>query len=39
MIWRPPRATVLGAMLFGLWPATTAQADNQQLVQDYLQRR
>ena len=39
MIWRPPRATVLGAMLFGLWPATTAQADNQQLVQDYLRRR
>lgn len=35
MIWRT--AMVLGAMLLGLWPATTAKADDQQLVQDYLQ--
>ena len=31
--------TTLGAMLLGLWPATTAKADDQQLVQDYLQSR
>src|SRR5579871_3688196 len=29
----------LGAVVFGLWPATVAQADDQQLVQDYLAGR
>jgi hypothetical protein len=29
----------LGAMFFGLWPATIAKGDDQQLVQNYLQRR
>jgi hypothetical protein len=31
--------TVLGAMLFVHWPATLAKADDQQLVEDYLQSR
>ena len=35
MIWRA--ATALGAMFLGLWSTTTAKADDQQLVQDYLQ--
>jgi hypothetical protein len=35
MIWRA--ATVLGAVFLGLWHTTTAKADDQQLVQDYLQ--
>jgi hypothetical protein len=30
---------VLGAIVLALWPATTAKADDQQLVQDYLQGR
>jgi len=30
-------ATALGAMFLGLWLSTTAKADDQQLVQDYLQ--
>jgi len=30
---------VLGAVLFGLWPATTAKADDQGLVEDYLKSR
>ena len=30
-------ATALGAMLLGLWPATAAKGDDQQLVADYLQ--
>lgn len=39
MAWRAVHATALGAMLFGLWPAMTARADDQQLVEDYLQSR
>jgi hypothetical protein len=39
MAWRAAHATNLGVMLLGLWPATTAKADDQQLVEDYLQRR
>jgi hypothetical protein len=35
MIWRA--ATALGAVFLGLWLSTTAKADDQQLVQDYLQ--
>jgi hypothetical protein len=35
MIWRT--ATALGAMLLGLWPATSAQGSDQQLIEDYLQ--
>jgi hypothetical protein len=30
---------VLGAMLLGLWPAVIAKADDQQLVEAYLQSR
>jgi hypothetical protein len=37
MIWRT--ATALGAMLLGVWPVPAAKADDQQLVEDYLQRR
>ena len=29
----------LGAVVFGLWPATIAKADDQQLVEDYLVTR
>ena len=39
MDWRAVLVTTMGAMLLGLWPATTAKADDQQLVQDYLQSR
>jgi hypothetical protein len=39
MAWKAAHATTLGVMLFGLWPATTAKADDQQLVEDYLQCR
>jgi hypothetical protein len=30
---------VLGAVLFGVWPATIARADDQELVEDYLKGR
>ena len=36
MSWKAGYAIVLGAVLFGLWPATIARADDQQLVEDYL---
>jgi hypothetical protein len=39
MAWRAAHATTFGVMLVGLWPAMTANADDQQLVEDYLQRR
>src|SRR5262249_27788337 len=39
MSWRAVYSTALGAMLFSLWPATAAQADDQQLVENYLQSR
>jgi hypothetical protein len=37
MSWRAAHATALGALLFGHWPATIAKANDQQLVEDYLQ--
>ena len=36
---RAARVSVLGALLLGLWPAAVVRADDQQLVQDYLQSR
>src|SRR5215831_19829304 len=39
MSWRAAHATALGAMLLGHWPATIAHADDQQLVENYLQSR
>lgn len=39
MDWSAVYVPPLGAMLLCLWPATTAKADDQQLVQDYLQGR
>ena len=39
MSWRAAYAIGLGAVLFGLWPATLAKADDQQLVEDYLKGR
>src|SRR2546425_10780093 len=39
MSWRAAYAMGLGAVLFGLWSATIAQADDQQLVEDYLKGR
>ena len=39
MSWRAAHVTALGAMLFGYWPAMIAQADDQQLVENYLQNR
>jgi hypothetical protein len=39
MACRAAHATAFGAMLFGLWPATAAKADDRQLVEDYLQSR
>ena len=39
MAWKAAHATTFGVMLFGLWPAMTAKADDQQLVEGYLQRR
>ncbi len=39
MSWRAACAMGLGAVLFGLWPATIARADDQQLVEDYLKGR
>jgi hypothetical protein len=39
MSWRAGYATGLGAVLLGHWLATIAQADDQQLVEDYLKGR
>jgi hypothetical protein len=39
MDWRAAHVTALGAVLLTLWCATTAKADDQQLVQDYLLSR
>lgn len=39
MAWRTVQATALGAMFLGLWPTRTANADDRQLVEDYLQSR
>ena len=39
MSWRAPRVIRLGAVVFGLWPATFAKADDRQLVEDYLATR
>ena len=39
MDWRAVLLKTLGAMLLALWPATTAKADDQQLVEDYLKGR
>jgi hypothetical protein len=39
MSWRAAHAIGLGAVVFGLWPATIAKADDQQLVEDYLASR
>ena len=36
MSWKAVYAMVIGVVLFGLWPATIARADDQQLVEDYL---
>ncbi len=36
MSWRAAHVMGLGAVVFGLWPATIAKADDQQLVEDYL---
>ena len=39
MAWRAVSAMSLGAVVFGLWSATIAKADDQQLVEDYLKGR
>ena len=39
MSWRAAHVMGLGAVAFGLWPATIAKADDQQLVEDYLATR
>ncbi len=39
MSWRAANAMGLGALLFGLWSAPIAKADDQQLVEDYLKGR
>ena len=39
MSWKPASAMGLGAVVFGLWSATIAKADDQQLVEDYLKGR
>src|SRR5216683_2085509 len=39
MSWRASCAIGLGAVVFGLCPATIAKADDQQLVEDYLATR
>ncbi len=39
MICRAASGMALGAIVFALWPTTIARADDQQLVQDYLQGR
>jgi hypothetical protein len=39
MSWRAAYVTGLGAVVFGLWSATIAKADDQQLVENYLVTR
>ncbi len=39
MSWKAANVLGLGAVVFGLWPATVAKADDQQLVEDYLLTR
>jgi len=39
MFWKAPFAMGLGAIFFGLWSPTIAQAGDQQLVEDYLKGR
>ena len=39
MTCRAASGMALGAIVFALWPTTIAKADDQQLVQDYLQGR
>ncbi len=39
MSWRAAHVIGFGAVAFGLWPATVAKADDQQLVEDYLASR
>ena len=39
MSWRAAHAIGLGAVVFGLWSASIAKADDQQLVEDYLVTR
>ena len=39
MDWRAVHVTALGAILLSLWSTTTAKADDQQLVQEYLLSR
>ena len=39
MFWSATSAMSLGGVVFGLWSATIAKADDQQLVEDYLKGR
>jgi hypothetical protein len=39
MSWNAAHVIGFGAVAFGLWPATVAKADDQQLVEDYLASR
>src|SRR2546425_831025 len=39
MSWRAAHVVGLATGVFGFWPATVAQADDQQLVEDYLAAR
>jgi len=39
MLWKAANATTLGTILLTLWSATAAEADDQQLVEGYLQGR
>src|SRR5260370_14331305 len=39
MSWRATQVVGLATVVFSFWPATVAQADDQQLVQDYLASR
>src|SRR5438067_11993367 len=39
MSWRAAHVVGLATVVFGFWPASIAQADDQQLVEDYLAAR
>src|SRR5438067_10387426 len=39
MSWRAGHVVGLATVVFGFWPASIAQADDQQLVEDYLAAR
>src|SRR5438067_13854931 len=39
MSWRAAHVVGLATVVFGFWPASIAQADDQQLVEDYLKNR